>query len=137
MSADLERLEVRLAELKGERTAIEAVMTKEDLARNVEHWLETARAQAAGASRLVLGGQASGEHLAQVLHEDKLDDEGLAGRIITRLARQGFGEIADKQKASKLAKLDSAIAVAEQEVREAAKAEAIAAVEERFGGVAA
>jgi hypothetical protein len=90
MSLEVERHEATLAELKGERTAAEAVMTKEDLARNVEQWLETARAHAAGSSRLVLGGQASGEHLGQVLHEDDLDDEGLAARTIARLEAAGL-----------------------------------------------
>jgi hypothetical protein len=137
MTASIEQLEARLAELKGQRTALEATMTKEDLARNVEQWLETARAQAAGSSRLVLGGQASGVHLAQVLAEDALDDEGLAGRIVARLERQGFGELSDRQRNQRRAKLVSAIAEAEQELREAAKAEAIAAVERQYAGEAA
>jgi hypothetical protein len=137
MTASIEQLEARLAELKGQRTALEATMTKEDLARNVEQWLETARAQAAGSSRLVLGGQASGVHLAQVLAEDALDDEGLAGRIVARLERQGFGELSDRQRTQRRAKLVSAIVEAEQELREAAKAEAIAAVERQYAGEAA
>jgi hypothetical protein len=65
MSANLEQLEVRLTELKGERSAVEVTMTREDLARNVDEWLAIARTHAAGSSRLVLGGQASGDHLAQ------------------------------------------------------------------------
>jgi hypothetical protein len=94
-------------------------------------------AHAAGPSRLVLGGQASGEHLAQVLAEDRLADEGVAARIIARLEAQGFGEISGRQKAQRLAKLDAAIAAAEHEAREAAKSEALAAVEREFAGGAA
>jgi hypothetical protein len=134
MSADLE---ARVTELKSERTAVEVTMTKEDLARNVEQWLEAARAQAAGSSRLVLGGQASGEHLTQVLHEDDLDDEGLAGRIVARLMRQGFGEISDRQKGSKLKALDEKIAAATTELREARKRQALEEIERAFAGEAA
>ena len=75
------------------------------------------------------GGQASGEHLAQVLHEDRLDDEGLAARIVVRLERQGFGELSDRQKGSKLKALDEQIAKATAELREARKAEALEQVE--------
>ena len=82
MSADLEQLEARLTELRGERSAVESVMTREDLVRNVDEWLATARAHAAGSSRLVLGGRASGEHLEAVLAEDLLADDGLAGRVV-------------------------------------------------------
>jgi hypothetical protein len=125
----------KLDELQGERASIDAVMTKEDLSGQVDEWLATARAQAAGSSRLVLGGQASGDHLAQVLHEDRLDDAGLAGRIVARLEAQGFGALSNREKSSKLKALDSAIAKASQEVREAAKAEALARVEEQYAAV--
>ena len=101
MNADRERLEAALTELRNERGGVESTMTREDLARNVEQWLATARAHAAGSSRLALGGQASGEHWEAVLAEDLLADDGLAGRIVARLERQGFGEFSDRQKGSK------------------------------------
>jgi len=129
---DIEQLEERLAELRGERASVESVMSREDLARNVDEWLATARAHAAGSSRLVLGGTASGEHLAQVLHEDRLDDEGLAGRTVARLERQGFGQLSDRQKGSKLKALDEKIAKATAELREARKRQALAEIEEQF-----
>jgi hypothetical protein len=113
------------------------MMTKEDLARNVDEWLAVARGRAAGSSRLVLGDHASGERLAQVLYEDLLDSEGLAGRTVARLERQGFGELSDRQKKQRLAKLDEAIAKATADLREAAKAAAIAAVERQYAGEAA
>ena len=125
----------KLEQLRAERAAVEVVMTKEDLARNVDEWLATARAQAAGSSRLVVGGQASGEHLAAVLHEDRLDDEGLAARLVARLAEQGFGELSDRQKKQKLAKLDDEIAKVSGELREEAKAAALAAIEEQYAAV--
>jgi hypothetical protein len=137
MTAHIERLEASLAELRSEQAALAATMTKEDLARHVDTWLATARAHAAGSSRLVLGGQASGDHLAQVVFEDRLADEGLAGRLVARLEFQGFGELSDRQKKQRLIKFDEQIAKVEQEQLRHAKAAAIAEVEERFGGVAA
>jgi hypothetical protein len=109
-------------------------MTKEDLGRRVEEWLAIARGRAVGASRLILGGRADGEHLAAVLHEDRLDDAGLAARIVARLEFQGFGSLSDRQKSSKLKALDEKIAAAITELREARKLEALAAVEAEFAG---
>jgi hypothetical protein len=109
-------------------------MTREDLARHVGEWLAAARAHAAASSRLVLGGQASGEHLAAVLHEDRLDDDGLAARIVARLERQDFGSISDRAKSAKLDKLDSAIEASTRELRELRKREALERVEAEFAG---
>jgi hypothetical protein len=132
MTENIEQLEATLADRRGERAGVESVMTKEDLARAADSWLVAARAHAAGSSRLVLGGQASAEHLAAVLHEDRLDDVGLAGRIVARLERQGFGELSDRQRGSKLKALDSAIVAAEQELLAARKQEALEQVERQF-----
>ena len=136
MSADLEQLEARLAESKGERAGVEVTMTREDLARNVELWLATARAHAAGSSRLTLGGQASGEHLEAVLAEDLLADEALQGRIVGRLEAQGFGSLSDRSKASQLKKLDQQIEQATADLREARKQEALERVEAEFSSAA-
>ena len=137
MSADLEQLEARLTELRNERTAVEVTMTREDLARNVEQWLAAARAHAAGSSRLALGGQASGERLEAVLAEDLLADDGLAGRIVVRLERQGFGELSDRAKKQRLAKLDTQIEQATAELRDVRKREALERVEAEFAPEAA
>lgn len=131
-SADLERLEAKLAELKGERSAVDATMSKEDLAGRVDEWLSIARAHAGGSSRLTLSGQASGEHLESVLAEDLLADDGLAGRIASRLSAQGFGEFSDRQKGSKLKALDEKIAAAAAEVLRIRKAAALERVEAEF-----
>src|SRR5947207_14322232 len=122
--SNVEKSGAKLAELQVESAALEATMTAEDLARNVDQWLEAARAQAAGSSRLVLGGQASGEHLAAVLYEDRLDDDRLAARIVARLERQGFGEASDRQRDSRLRQLESSITEAEQELLAARKQQA-------------
>jgi hypothetical protein len=134
MSEHIERLEAGLVELRGEQAALAATMTKEDLARHVDTWLATARAHAAGSSRLVLGGQASGDHLAQVVFEDRLADEGLAGRLVARLEFQGFGGLSDRQRDSRLRKLESAIADSEQKLLAARKQEALEQVEKQFAG---
>lgn len=131
MSA-VDELTARLAELQGERRTIEGTMTREDLVANVDRWLETARAHAAGSSRLVLGGQATGEHLASVLFEDRLDDEGLSGRTVARLEAQGFGGLTDRVRKQRLGKVDQQIEQATGELREARRAAALAEVEAEF-----
>jgi hypothetical protein len=135
--SDQDRLTGRLGELRGERSAVEVTLTKEGLAGAVEEWLSVARAHAAGSSRLVLGGQATGEHLAQVLFEDRLADEGLAGRLVARLEFQGFGKLTDRAKKQQFAKLDDAIAAVEQDLLAVRKREALERVEAEFAGEAA
>jgi hypothetical protein len=130
---DIARLEARLAEARGERSTLEAAMTREDLARNVDGWLAAARARADGAARLVVNGSAaSGENLDRVLHEDLLGDDGLAGRVVGRLASMGFGALSNRQRDSQLRKLDEQIATATSELREAKRRAALEAVEAEF-----
>jgi hypothetical protein len=135
--SDVETLQARVVELRDERATLEAQKSKEDLRREVADWVEIAKAQAAGASRLVLGGQASGDHLARVLFEDRLADEDLADRLVARLERDGFGRITDRQKSQRLEKIDAAVKGAETELREARKAAAIAQLEEQFAAESA
>ena len=80
MSADLEQLDGKLAELRAQRDALAAVKTKEDRREEVESWLEAMRARYAGSARFVLGGHGSPEQVEAVLAEDKFVDAGLAGR---------------------------------------------------------
>jgi hypothetical protein len=133
----VETLQARVMELRDERATLEVQRSKEDLRRETEDWVQIARAQAAGASRIVLSGTAVGDHLARVLHEDRLADEDLADRLVARLEREGFGQITDRQRSQRLAKLDAAIKSAETELREARKAEAIRELEAQFAGEAA
>jgi hypothetical protein len=135
--SDVETLQARVVELRDERATLEAQKSKEDLRREVADWVEIAKAQAAGASRLVLGGQASGDHLARVLFEERLADEDLADRLVARLERDGFGRITDRQKSQRLEKIDAAVKGAETELREARKAAAIAQLEEQFAAESA
>jgi hypothetical protein len=71
------------------------------------------------------------------LHEDRLDDGGLAARLVALLERQGFGELSDRQKAAKLGKLDSAIEASTSDLREASKRAALEEIERQFAGEAA
>jgi 4-hydroxy-3-methylbut-2-en-1-yl diphosphate synthase IspG/GcpE len=70
-----------------------------------------------------------------VVSEYLLESPALIDSITSKAAAQV--EPTDRQKKMRLAKLDEQIVRVTAEVREAAKAEPIAAVEERFGGVAA
>jgi hypothetical protein len=135
--SDLETLQARVIELRDERATLVAAKTKEDLHREVADWVSIAKAQAAGAARLVLNGQAAGDHLLRVLAEDRLADDDLAERLVARLERDGFGQITDRQKAGRLDKIDAAIKRAETELREVRKAEAIAQLEEQFAAESA
>jgi hypothetical protein len=71
----------KLSELRSERASLASTLTRENVADNVDAWLEAARAQNGGSALLVLnGGQAHGEHLNSVLAEQALADKGLRGR---------------------------------------------------------
>jgi hypothetical protein len=130
---DIAQLEARLGELRGERDAAAAVMTREALVQAVDGWVAAARARADGAARLVVNGSAaSGENLDRVLHEDLLGDDGLAGRVVGRLASMGFGALSNRQRDSQLRKLDEQIATATSELREAKRRAALEAVEAEF-----
>jgi hypothetical protein len=137
MSADLEQLDGKLAELRAQRDALAAVKTKEDRREEVESWLEAMRARYAGSARFVLGGHGSPEQVEAVLAEDKFVDAGLAGRLVARLEADGFGDLSNRQRDTQRKKLDAAIVTAEAAAREAAKAAAIAAVERQYAREAA
>jgi hypothetical protein len=134
MSPLIEQLEAALFDLKGERNALEATRTKEDLVTGVDEWLEAARARAAGSSRFVLSGRPVGEDLEALLAEDLLADDALAGRVVKRLEARRFGAVSARAKRQQLAKLDEAIVKATGELREARKQDAIAAVEAQYAG---
>jgi hypothetical protein len=67
-----------------------------------------------------------------VLAEQALADEGLSSRLVNSLQAQGFGLLTDKQRDSRLRKLDETIAAAEGELLARRKAAALAAVEAEF-----
>jgi hypothetical protein len=129
---NVETLTNRLVELRAEAETLKAAKSREDLHREVENWLTIARSLADGSSRFVLGGRADGPNLASVMFEDLLGDEDLPTRLVARLTRQGFGELSDKQRGARLAKIDAEITKVSGELREARKAQAIAELEAKF-----
>jgi hypothetical protein len=137
MSADVGRLEDKLAELRAERDTLVATKTKEDLAALCESWLENARRRSSGTIGYVLGGHAREDLIQAVIVEHALQDQQLLPWLIGRLEQFDPAQLSAKAKAARLKKLDGAIATAEAEAREAAKLAAIAAVEREFAGEAA
>jgi len=125
----------KLAELKGERDALLNARTKEATAEAAMGFLEGARRHAEGVGGLIVGGHAVGQALDDVLRAFLLSDPKLEAFLVEQA--QQFAELTAKAKAARLKKLDSEIEVATAEVREAAKAEAIAAVERQYAGEAA
>jgi hypothetical protein len=135
MSADVEQLEARLAELKGQRDGLLAARTKESTAEAARTFLESARARSEGVGGLVVGGHAVGQPLDDVLRSFLLRDPKLEAWLVERAAE--FAELTEKQRDGRLRKLTAEINEAETELRETLKAEAIREVEERFAPEAA
>jgi hypothetical protein len=127
MSAGIEQLTATLAELQGQRAALLAARTKEAAAEAARTFLEGARARSQGVGGYVVGGQAGGQPLDDVLRAFLLADSKLGAW----LAEQ-FAELTAKQRDSRLRKLGAEIAKAEDELRVARKREAIEQIEREF-----
>ena len=125
----------RLEQLRGERAEISARRTKENVRELAETWLAAALGQVNGSTNYVLNGHISPAEVQAVLSEYLLASGALVEYVVAKV--EPVAEMTNRQKAQRLGKLDSAIAAAEREAREAARAEALAAVERQFGGVAA
>jgi hypothetical protein len=134
MSADLEQLTATIDELKGQRDGLVAARTKESTAEAARAFLEAARARSEGVGGLVVGGHAVGQPLDDVLRAFLLSDPKLEGWLVERAEQ--FAELTAKAKAAQLKKLDGEIAKVQGEARDAAKAEALAAVEAQYAGEA-
>lgn len=137
MSVKLQQLESKLAELKSERDGLASVKTCEDAARAAQDFVEIARRT--DVRGFILSAAAVGQPLQAVVNAYVVSGDTrpfLEWAAEQAQAVEGI-ELTDKAKASRLRKLDDQIAKAEAEVREAAKAAAIAAVEERFANEAA
>jgi hypothetical protein len=129
----------KLAELRRERDELASTRTREDIKAICERSLANAYARVNGtmASRYFLNETALPEHLLAVIGEFEVESKepALLDFIVAKNTPQEA--LTDRQKKQRLVKLDEQIAKVTAEVREAAKAEALAAIEERFGGVAA
>jgi hypothetical protein len=125
----------RLAQLRAERAELAATRTREDVRQLTESWLASALARVNGATNYVLNGHIGPAEVQAVLSEYLLESPALIDSITAKVTAQV--ELTNKQKASKEKRLDEQIAKATAEVREEAKAKALAEIEEQFGGVAA
>jgi hypothetical protein len=137
MSARVEELEGRLGPLQSERATLDATRTREDLAALAGDWLKIARSRASGSIGYVLNQHSTPDLVQAVLAEFALQDPKLGHWLVGRLDELDTAKLSAKTKATKLKKLDGTIAKVTAELREASKAEAIAAVEERFADEAA
>ncbi len=136
MSADLQQLKAKLAELRYERDTIANTRTREDLRRLTESWLATVLSRANGSAAGFIPNQYAGpEQVQAVLTEYLLEAPGLVDFLAAKL--EGQATLTDRQRASKLKALDAEIAKAEAQRRDAAKAAALAELEAQFAGEAA
>jgi hypothetical protein len=137
MSAvDVEQLEARLAELQGERATLAAARTQDDAERAAKEYADAVRRTHADMGGFVLGGAILGDPLNSVMHAFIVSRPDFEAWLVEQ-AKAVCGELSDRQKKQRLGKLDEAIAEVTGDLREVRKAEALAAVEAEFGGVAA
>lgn len=135
MSADVERLEAKLAELKSERDGLLIARTKESTAEAARAFLEGARARSQGIGGHVVSGHGAGQPLDDVLRAFLLSDPRLEAWLVEQV--RPFAELTTKQRDSKLRKLNAEITSVEAELREARKAAVIAQIEAEFANEAA
>jgi hypothetical protein len=125
-----------LEQLQAKRAEAAATRTKEDVRELAESWLAAVLAQVNGATRgFVLNGHVGPEQVRAVLSEYLLESGALVDFVMARV--EAVAELTNRERSNRLKKLDAEIAKVNAEVREAAKAEALAEVERQFGGVAA
>jgi hypothetical protein len=127
----------KLARLQGERAELEVTRTREDIKALAESWLVAGVAAVNGSTRLALNQHARAENVAAVLQEFDLKTKGPGVVDFIVAENTPRDALTDRAKKQRLGKLDAEIKKASDEVRKEAKAEALAEIEERFGGVAA
>jgi hypothetical protein len=121
----------KLAELRAERAEVAATRTREDVRELAESWLASALAKANGSARgYVLNGHVGRAEVQSVLAEYLLERGALIDFIVGKT--EAVAGLTNRQRDAKLKKLDAAIAHAEAEALEQAKAEALRRVEEQF-----
>jgi hypothetical protein len=123
----------RLVELRDRRAELDATRTREDLRALAEQWLSAVLSRVNGSSGFVMNLAAGPEQVQAVLTEFLLPTV----RESILAAVEGKSDLTNRDKAAQLKKLDAAIQKTEAEARDQAKAEALAEVEARFGGLAA
>ena len=130
----LDRVAAQLEELRSERNTIASTRTKEDVRSLAENWLAAALGQVNGSTNYVLNGHIDQASVQSVLAEFLLESDALVSSIIAKV--EAAATMTNRQRDAKLKKLDAEIERLQQEQMRHARAAALAAVEERFGGVA-
>lgn len=135
MSASIEQLETGLEELRAERAGLVNARTKEDTAQAAAAFLETARARSQGLGALVVEGHAVGDPLDALLQAFVLADPRLEAWLVEQAGQ--FAELTEKERDSRVKKLDGEIAKVEKDLLAARKAEAIGKLEAEMAQVEA
>jgi len=130
MTADIAQLETNLRELTGERDALVAARTNEATAEAARAFLDAARARSEGLGSIVVGGHAVGDPLDDVLRAFLVTDPRLEPWLVEQAGQ--FAELTEKERASRLKKIDTAIASAQKDLLAARKAAAMAQLEADF-----
>jgi hypothetical protein len=118
--------------LQGGRDELASSKTREDAAKAAREFVAIGRRT--DVRGFILSAAAVGQPLQAVINAFVLSDPRFESWAAEQAQAVEGIELTDKAKASRLRKLDDQIATAEAEAREAAKAAAIAAVEEKFAG---
>jgi hypothetical protein len=135
MNASIEQLEAKLAELQGERDELASVETPEVAAKAARDFCAIARRT--DVRGFVLGAVAVGEPLQAVINAFVLSDPRLESWAVEQAQAVDGITLSDRQRDSRLRKIDDAIAAASAEILEARKREALAEVERQFSPEAA
>ena len=135
MSDAIDKLAQLLAELKAEKQTLESTRTLEDVRALAESWLAAACTRMNGTAGLVLNGHASPEQVQAVLAEFLLDSPALLDFLVAKV--EATTQLTNRQRDSRLKRLDTEIATAEREQLATRKAAALAELEEQFANEAA
>ncbi len=128
----IEQLNDRLTDLRAEHDTLVRMRSKEDVRALAESWLTAACARANGTTRgFVLNQHVAPEQVMAVLSEYLLEAPALLDFLVAKV--EATTELTNRQRDSRLKKLDAEIEAATAELREARKAEAMAQLEAEFG----
>jgi hypothetical protein len=136
LTDNINEIEARLAELRGKRDTLATSLTRDGAERAAKDFAEGAR-QRADVAGYILNGAAVGDPLQAVLNAFVLDHPDFE-RWATETATAVEGiELSDKQRDSRLRKLESEIAAAEKQHLAARKKAALEQIERDYADNAA
>ena len=133
MSAEIEKLEAKLAEINAEYVAVASARTKEDVRELAESWIASRLAQVDASIAFVLNGHV-GAVESQAVRE-RLDLEDKREQIIA--AAEATTTLTNRQRDAKMRKLGAEMERIRKQHNEARKAAAMEQLEREFAGEAA